>query len=318
MANAELRSSPGPLAAPPGAGLAAMAPWVQAALGALGVLVALQEVVHLDPRAPAGPVLAALAQLGGFLLAGWIARRLLVALGVLLDLLATAAERVAAVPLAAPPSPVAERPAAESRTMTVAEFRVALHQGQWAEAETLLETFTERHPGDSLAQALREELGKARGAAIAQHQARIDAAREANDPARVLEIREALAGLLEPQALGELNRTLARWFMALIQKRLRRGAISVDVAVLASRVATTFDTTPEGASLKAALPTLRRSVGLCARCGQPYTGIADACPACLAAGALSTGFASASWEGNGDASDPADEELPDSGADELE
>jgi predicted amidophosphoribosyltransferase len=47
-------------------------------------------------------------------------------------------------------------------------------------------------------------------------------------------------------------------------------------------VADAFDSTPEGASLRAALPTLRRSVGLCARCGRPYNGIADACPACLA------------------------------------
>ena len=66
--------------------------------------------------------------------------------------------------------------------------------------------------------------------------------------------------------------------MALIQKRMRQGAMTTDIALLATRVAAAFDATPEGASLRAALPTLRRSVGLCARCGQPYTGIADACP----------------------------------------
>ena len=58
--------------------------------------------------------------------------------------------------------------------------------------------------------------------------------------------------------------------------------MTMEIAVLATRVAGAFDTTPEGASLHAALPTLRRSVGLCACCGQPYTGIADACPSCLA------------------------------------
>ena len=37
----------------------------------------------------------------------------------------------------------------------------------------------------------------------------------------------------------------------------------------------------QGASVRAALPTLRRSVGLCPRCAQPYTGVAEACPRCL-------------------------------------
>ena len=69
--------------------------------------------------------------------------------------------------------------------------------------------------------------------------------------------------------------------MALIQKRLRAGTIRIDVVELAAKVAERFDHTSEGASLRAALPTLRRSAGLCARCGKPYTGIADACPVCL-------------------------------------
>jgi hypothetical protein len=44
-----------------------------------------------------------------------------------------------------------------------------------------------------------------------------------------------------------------------------------------------FCHTVEGASLRASLPTLRRSAGLCPRCAQPYTGLANACPQCLAA-----------------------------------
>ncbi len=75
--------------------------------------------------------------------------------------------------------------------------------------------------------------------------------------------------------------------MAMIQKRLRGGAMRPDVAILAARVAESLDATPEGASLRAALPTLRRSAGLCARCGEPYTGLADACPKCLATAMLS-------------------------------
>jgi predicted amidophosphoribosyltransferase len=55
-----------------------------------------------------------------------------------------------------------------------------------------------------------------------------------------------------------------------------------DVAELAARAAESFGDTPEGASLRASLPTLRRSAGLCPRCAQPYAGIDEACPQCLA------------------------------------
>jgi hypothetical protein len=70
--------------------------------------------------------------------------------------------------------------------------------------------------------------------------------------------------------------------MGLIQKRMWTGTVRADVAELAAKIADHFGHTREGASLRASLPTLRRSAGLCARCGRPYTGIDDACPACLA------------------------------------
>ena len=77
-----------------------------------------------------------------------------------------------------------------------------------------------------------------------------------------------------------LDRDLARWFLTLIHRRLRTGKVQADVVQLAARFAETFAATVEGASVRASLPTLRRSVGLCPRCAQPYTGVADACPNC--------------------------------------
>ncbi len=71
--------------------------------------------------------------------------------------------------------------------------------------------------------------------------------------------------------------------MGLLMRRMRTGSVGGDVARLADRIASEFPDSPEGASLKASLPTLRRSAGLCARCSQPYTGIEAACPECLAA-----------------------------------
>ena len=282
--------------------LGSMAPLVQAVLVVLGLVSVAGELWALDPRRATSPGLAALVHLGEFVLAGWVARRLLAALAALLELfdaIALAAARLAvsndrladtlirtpleaaARPGASAASLASESAASEARTMALAEIRVALKKAEWDQAEALIETFSDNHQDDHAVAPLRNDLKAARQSAAAALRVRLDAAREAKDPDRVLEHREALAPLLEPEERVELDRGLARWFMALIQKRLRPGVMTLDLAVLASRVASAFDSTPEGASLRAALPTLRRSVGLCARCGQPYTGLADACPACL-------------------------------------
>jgi len=152
----------------------------------------------------------------------------------------------------------------------------------WAAAEELVRRFAETHPDDPDIPRIATDLADARQAAGQDLRARIEAARDVNDPDRVIEFRDELKSLLDPDALRALDRELARWFLALISRRLRAGTARTDVAMLAARVAERLDDTPEGASLRASLPTLRRAAGLCARCGQPYAGVADACPVCLA------------------------------------
>jgi len=83
---------------------------------------------------------------------------------------------------------------------------------------------------------------------------------------------------------ASLEADLSRWLLRLIHHRLRTGRIQADLAHLAGRIAESFSHTVDGASLRASLPTLRRSAGLCPRCAQPYAGVADACPACLGLG----------------------------------
>jgi hypothetical protein len=163
----------------------------------------------------------------------------------------------------------------------LAEIGKAMQEAKWEHAGTLIREFGEAHPDAPDGPRLARELESARAAEARGLRARIDAAREVGDPDRVLELHDALRPLLVEQDLRTLDQELTRWLMALIQKRLRAGTIRVDVVELAAKVAERFDHTSEGASLRAALPTLRRSAGLCARCGKPYTGIADACPACL-------------------------------------
>ncbi len=113
--------------------------------------------------------------------------------------------------------------------------------------------------------------------------AQIDAARSANDADRVLTLHREMAVVLSGGELERREQALVPWFMALLMRRLRGGTVSVEVTDLAARIADTFATTPEGASLRASLPTLRRSAGLCPRCAKPYAGIEAACPDCLKA-----------------------------------
>jgi len=164
----------------------------------------------------------------------------------------------------------------------LAEIRHAIRSRLWDESSTLVAAFTDTHPDDPEAPRLAAELAGARTVARDELLARIEAARQVNEAERVIELRDELKPLAHPDALGVLDRDLAKWLMMLIHRRLRTGTVRLDVAVLAGRVSASFDQTPEGASLRASLPTLRRAAGLCPRCAQPYTGVADACPACLA------------------------------------
>lgn len=117
--------------------------------------------------------------------------------------------------------------------------------------------------------------------------ARLEASRSANDPDTVIALRDELTCHLEAGPLAELDRDLVGWLIKLIQRRMRAGTVRVDVVQLAGRVADRFGTTVEGASLRASLPTLRRSAGLCPVCGEPYAGLESMCPRCQAGAAPS-------------------------------
>jgi hypothetical protein len=161
----------------------------------------------------------------------------------------------------------------------IAAIAAAISERRWPDAEALLDG----HPDDPEMTRLRDRLGSARHEEAKKLSGELEAARSVGDPDRVLEIREGLEAVMPAEEVKELDATLVKWFLALIMKRLRAGTVRADVADLAAKVAERFAQTVEGASLRASLPTLRRSAGLCPRCARPYRGIADACPICLAA-----------------------------------
>lgn len=169
----------------------------------------------------------------------------------------------------------------DPKTQIYMDLRHAIRMADWADAETNLGLLRDRYPDDPQLARAEADLLRARNEAAQELLGKLEAAREVNDPERVIELRDKLKPLLASDALKTMDRDLARWFLALIQKRLRAGTVRPDVAVLAGKVAESLDDTPEGASLRASLPTLRRAAGLCAKCAQPYTGIENACPNCL-------------------------------------
>ena len=126
-------------------------------------------------------------------------------------------------------------------------------------------------------------MTRSRDRAVADLNDRISAARLANDVDGALVAHEELTKILFGDDRKDLDRSMVAWLMKMIQRRLRTIPVGTDVATLATVVSERFGGTPEGASLRAALPTLRRSAGLCPRCSEPYLGVDDACPKCLAA-----------------------------------
>ncbi|WP_435019445.1 hypothetical protein TA3x_001299 [Tundrisphaera sp. TA3] len=174
----------------------------------------------------------------------------------------------------------------EGRASASARFREALKLGDWEAAEAILDGFP---PDDPSVSGMADQLARARGAMVEDLHARLEAARSVNDVEGALGIRGQLIPLLEPAAHREIDQVLVKWLMGLIHRRLRGGTIRADVAELAATVAALFGGTSEGASLKAALPTLRRSAGLCPRCGAPHVGEEDLCPKCQAEAAPAAG-----------------------------
>jgi hypothetical protein len=131
---------------------------------------------------------------------------------------------------------------------------------------------------------LADELEQARNRLIEIHRQELESGRAADDPDRVLDARDALTLHLRGERLVELDRQLVRWLVNLLQGWVRSGHRPADTAQLAARIAETFGDTTEGASLRAALPNLRRKAGLCPRCARPFQGKGDACPRCHAQG----------------------------------
>ncbi len=178
---------------------------------------------------------------------------------------------------------LAAAPPAESAQIDPSIFAIeqALASGDWRQAGALLQALELARPDDPIIVILRTRHEQARDSSLTSLASELEAARSVGDVARVLELHGLLAPALDLEKRNSLDRDLAKWFLERIQKRLLSGKIQLEIVQLATQVAETFSSTIAGASLKQSLPMLRRSVGLCSRCAQPYTGTNAACPTCM-------------------------------------
>src|SRR5581483_5676175 len=109
--------------------------------------------------------------------------------------------------------------AADTAVDQLASIRRAIRDANWAIAEELVRAFVESQPDHPEGSRLAAELAGSKQTAAQSLTAKLDAARDANDPERVLELRDALVPLLHEDPLRTLDRDLARWFMTVIHKR---------------------------------------------------------------------------------------------------
>lgn len=204
----------------------------------------------------------ALITLGGCGLAGWIVGRLFKISAGVLDVLADHAE-------------------ASWRTVELIERHLVPTLGRVA-----------------LALEDRESAGAQRPAQVADLglkslRAELSAARSAGRPARVFDLRDALTQHLRGESLHALDCELATWLLTLVQERVQAGTVDSEVAGWVSRALDSLGEMPEAAPLRMALPALRRSAGLCQRCGRRVRGPAPLCGDCQAKSAATTSDAAA-------------------------
>ena len=275
--------------------------WILRGALALGVLrgvetlLALAAAPDLDFSARLSAVAGACSDVVLYGVVGLIISAFIRALGLWADSTALAArnrladsEVLLQALLAGPSTTRAEAPSRSAEgeshagsAVQLTEIRRLIREGDWDAATEAVGAFRAEHPDDPRSAEASGELERAMQGALDHFESQLQAAREVNDPDQVLEIHGRLRPLIGEEERKRLDVDLARWFLSIVHRRLRSGRIQADVVALADRIAESFGHTTDGASLRASLPTLRRSAGLCPRCAKPYTGVAQACPECL-------------------------------------
>jgi hypothetical protein len=182
--------------------------------------------------------------------------------------------------VAARPQPELVSKVVEVRQQALDAVREAIRREWWDQARRLAASFAEQFPAAPEAKDLSAQVDAAFTRKIQSLREQLDTAERAADAEVMLNTRDRLSGYLNGTELYQVDRRVAHWMAAHLREALAAGRAR-DVVHLAERVVDAFgDTTNEGAQVRVALPTLRRSAGLCPDCGQPYDVSLVRCPAC--------------------------------------
>lgn len=252
-----------------GRALARLAPVVQLGVAAFGLAYFLSQAQVLLSDAQFTwserriTALIALTTVIGFGLAGWVLGTTLKVVAGLLDVLADGAE-------------------ASWRTVDLMEMHVIPTLGRIAaglEAEagtTPAPVSTPTTPKPTAAPEPRR-LTTGRAEALRRE---LDAAKAEEEVERAMDLRDELTRHLRGEALHALDRGLAAWVKALVERRVRAKDVDWEVARWIARALDSLGDEPEAAPLRTALPEIRRRAGLCRVCGRAVAGGRDVCGRC--------------------------------------
>ncbi|MDR3619491.1 MAG: hypothetical protein P4L85_09085 [Paludisphaera borealis] len=251
-----------------GRALARLAPVVQLGVASLGLAYFLEQAQGLlsdtqftwTERRMLG--LIALSTIVGFALGGWVLGRLLKVVAELLDVLADGAE-------------------ASWRTVDLLEMHVIPTLGRIA--ARLDSPDAPQPPGAAVVRSLAPAPSppRSRSRSPADELAdELEAAREAGDVGRALDLRDALTEHLRGEPLHALDQELALWVAKRVERRVREQSADWEVAGWVARALDSLGDMPETESLRAALPVIRRRAGLCTVCGQAVAGGQPVCGRC--------------------------------------
>lgn len=131
---------------------------------------------------------------------------------------------------------------------------------------------------ESKASAPQAESSRAKK--IQSMREQLDAAERTGDCEGLLNARDRLSAYLEGTELYQVDRRVAHWAARFLRDALAAGRAK-EVIHLAERVTDALgDSTQEGNQIRASLPALRRSAGLCPDCGAPYDASRSHCTSC--------------------------------------
>jgi hypothetical protein len=179
-------------------------------------------------------------------------------------------------------SALAGSAASEARQRAIDSVRDAVRRESWDQARRIAGEFAERFPEAADAKDLCAQVEAALARKVQSLRDQLDQVERAGDCEGLLNIRDRLSAYLDGTELYQVDRRVAHWTAKYLRDALVAGKAK-EVVHLAERIVDAVgDTTQEGAQVRASLPTLRRSAGLCPECGQPNDVRLVRCPACEA------------------------------------